>query len=227
MAAFQASLEHACCLRQPDYLDMNRAIVEHLVRRHKTASFRQYIARQTGRPGGVHKIARRAQTWRKPRSCRTCPTLWLIEIHQRERGQGSLHHGRSLARFPCENDGPAALAPRASHLTMIPARKMVARLLPGRKVDHTAISILLKECQKASKTWRKERLHASSRDLPRGRSAIPDDVGNEAFKLSRDVCTPYLEHLYRACLRQSYHPNHFRHATTVHAAEARRRVHSR
>lgn len=51
--------------------------------------------------------------------------------------------------------------------------------------------------------------------LKLGKAAGPDGVANEAIKMSAAVACPYIEHLFAACLRHSYHPTPFRQATII------------
>lgn len=50
------------------------------------------------------------------------------------------------------------------------------------------------------------------KELPLGRSPLPDWVGNEAFKLSMEASLPYVRHLFEACLKLGFHPKPFRDA---------------
>lgn len=53
------------------------------------------------------------------------------------------------------------------------------------------------------------------RALPNRKAVGPDQIPNEALKLSRDVITPLLERAFNACLRLVYHPVVFREAATI------------
>lgn len=53
------------------------------------------------------------------------------------------------------------------------------------------------------------------RKIKSGKAAGVDEVGNDLLKMSKDVVTPYLEHLFRACISLGYEPDQFKMAKTV------------
>ncbi|KAK7964417.1 hypothetical protein PG988_011391 [Apiospora saccharicola] len=70
-----------------------------------------------------------------------------------------------------------------------------------------------------ARRWKDSR-NASTLELPplEGRSekaAGKDEIRGELFTIIADIVVPYLEHLFAACLRFSYHPEAFRVAVTI------------
>ncbi|KAF4993266.1 hypothetical protein FGRMN_6631 [Fusarium graminum] len=53
------------------------------------------------------------------------------------------------------------------------------------------------------------------RELNLGKAAGEDKIANEAIKMAREALVPFLATLFRACLKLSYYPSHFKIAITA------------
>ncbi|RYP82468.1 hypothetical protein DL769_001661 [Monosporascus sp. CRB-8-3] len=182
--------------------EVEKNITNSLLRKHKTRRWRRYIANVTSRPGGIHKIAKRAPRWCKPRELVHMPTLVV--------GKAKFCTAEAKARCLVESLWPKfSGAPQPS--------ESLARPQPTGSSSDTGSSspTNLEGWPTSPQNLQEGELSRVFKDLPVGRSALPDYVGNEALKLSRRVSQPYVEHLFGACIKLSYHPRQFKDATTV------------
>ncbi|RYP34155.1 hypothetical protein DL767_004382 [Monosporascus sp. MG133] len=199
--------------RSDSLWEAEKEITNSLLRIHKTKRWRRYIANFTSRRGAIHKIAKRAQRWCKPRELVHMPTLVV--------GEAKFCTAEAKARCLVES-----LWPKFSGEPQ-PSEALARPQPTGSSSDTGSSSPTNPEGWPTSPQILQEgELSRIFKELPVGRSALPDYVGNEALKLSRGVSEPYVEHLFTACIKLSYHPRQFRDATTVMLRKAGKKTYA-
>ena len=178
------------CAQTLDRWMQDRAASDGLMRRLRLTSWRRYLAEGARRRGAVFKLAKRAVRWCRPREPPCMPDVIVGDVIYKTADAKARCMVETLWPSFSEESEPPHVPPPDPPLATDPVLESPQELEAAE-------------------------LREVFKNLRRGRSALPDYVGNEALKMCEDACFDYVEHLFRACIKLSYHPLHFRHAVTV------------
>ncbi|KAM5347429.1 hypothetical protein ACJ41O_010434 [Fusarium nematophilum] len=155
----------------------------------RVGSWRRFVPAKAKNTRGVYQMAKLAKRLCQPKDKGRIPPLvsgGLTFVSEEEKGR-------------CFEE---AIWPLTSHGDLAPPLP-----LPNFGSDGLELQV--------DQSLEEDEVDRLIRGLPSGKSAGDDGIANEALKLGRAVLVPVLTKLFRACLKLSHHPKHFKHAVTV------------
>ena len=151
-------------------------------------SFRHWVADGTKTMCDVWPKARLGELWRQPKTAPQMPDF-VIEDEEYRSGAAKAECFRKHVFLETSDEGatPIPLPPE------IPVRRPF----------------------KAPQELREGEVMSLFNALKRRKAPGLDEIGNPALKMAKMVLVGPVEHLFRACVRLSYHPNRFKSAKTI------------
>ena len=164
--------------------------------KEKKRSFRSMVTEKTKTSQGTFQLARRANSWMQPKN--------PPHMHDLSHNGKTYKRDEEKAQFLHDHIWPD-LGDNSSELDY-PESSTESSTDPPEQAYQSDQTL---------KTGEYSEVAQIIKHLRSGAAAGEDGLGNWLLKETLPVLQPFIEHLFEACIRLSYHPSVFKHAKTV------------